>query len=334
MRPATVRDVARLAQVSIGTVSNYLNDSKPIGEATRTRIEEAIERLNFVPNNAVRIVLGGRAPATAFLLPDGGNPVFAEVARGIEDVSLAQGRVVMSCNTDGETLREQQYARALAETRIHSAIAVASGTSTDTLTMLRQAGVRVVLIGPHADPTISSVTVDDEQGGYLATRHVLELGHRDIAYFGGPGGTPQIDQRLRGVVQALAERGLPSDALQRIDALGSSAHERMRAAARLIELSRRPTAVICANDLLAIALQSVAVRRGVRIPDELSIVGYDDIESASTSPVLLTTIHQPLYLLGRTAAELAGSDGPAEHIVFTPELVVRESAAIAPDTRA
>lgn len=328
-KPTTIRDVARYAQVSVGTVSNYLNNRKPIGESTRARIEDAISRLDFVPNSAVRIVLGGRAPVIAFLIPDGANPFFTEVARGIEDIAVTRGQVVVSCNTEGDPAREQHYARALSEMRVHAAVAVASSTSSETLSVLRGTGARVVTLGDvHDSADISSVTLDDERGGYLAMEHLLSLGHRSVAFFGGSGGAPQIADRVAGCFRALHDAGVARSALRRFDSPSSRPSDRLAVAEQILNAAPTIRGVVCANDLLALAVETVALRRGLSVPVDIAIVGFDDIEGALNAPVPLTTIHQPQYELGKTAALLTSTDRAIEHIVFDPRLVIRASTRL------
>ncbi|MFD4668556.1 LacI family DNA-binding transcriptional regulator [Lentzea sp. NPDC058450] len=327
---ATIRDVASRAGVSLGTISNYLNDNKPIAEATRKRIEDAISELGFVPNSAVRVMRGARSHVVAFIVPDGANPFFTEVARGIEDVAIRTGHVVVSCNTLGERAREEHYAKALTEMRVRAAIAVPSGTSDELLRTLRRSGVQVVTLGgASGDAAFSSVSVDDRLGGSIAMDHALDLGHRDIVYFGGPAAEPQIRDRVQGCRDSLKRRRIKVSSLRRVDAPGHSPALRSLGAAQVLALSPRPTAVICANDLLALAMESEAIRHGVRVPEDLTIIGYDDIDSAVAAPVPLTTVNQPQYELGRRAAEIAfaATDAHPVHEWFSPALRVRESSA-------
>lgn len=327
----TVRDVARRAGVSLGTISNYLNDTKPIAPATKDRIETAIRELGFIPNAAVRVVLGARSPAIALIIPDGENPFFGDVARGLEDVAVRHGLVVIHCHTNGEAEREAHYSRALAEMRIRAAVIVATPTSDQIVDALRASGARAVTLGTSGrEESVASVSMDDFHGGKLGMEHLLGLGERTFVFFGGPAAEPQIAQRIAGCHAALTDAGLPTGALARVDAPGSSASLRLQGAeATLDRLGDDPlAAVFCANDLLAIALESAALRRGLSIPEQVAILGFDDIEGAMTAPVPLSTIRQPRHLLGSAAATLAlERDDAFEEMVFSPELVVRESTA-------
>lgn len=326
---STIRDVARAANVSLGTVSNYLSGKKPISEGMRERIASVIEELQFVPNAAVRVMQGGRSHVIAFIVPDSGNPFFLEVARGIEDVAIANGHVVVSCNTEGDRERERHYAKALSEMRVGAVIAVASKTNEELLTTLQAAGVRVVTLGRQLPgghfPTIA---VDDLRGGFIAMSHVLQRGHRRVAFLGAPEAESQIRERFAGCVAAYSDTGLDPSDLLRVDADLNSPTARSTAARGILALDPRPTAVVCANDVIALALEAEAIRAGLRIPADIAIVGYDDIEGAAIAPVPLTTVYQPRYALGHRAAELALSvDYPAtKEPPFSPSLVIRESA--------
>ncbi|GAB3598507.1 LacI family DNA-binding transcriptional regulator [Microbacterium tumbae] len=327
-RRSTVREVADHAHVSVGTISNYLNDRKPIAEPTRARIEAAIAELNFVPNTAVRVMRGARSRVIALLVPDSGNPYFAEMLRGIEDVAVRHGHVVVTCNTDGDPDREEHYAQALAELRVRATIVVPSATSEAQLAFLQDWGSKIVGLGlGDAATGHSAVVVDDHEGGRLAMSHLLDRGHRDIAYFGGPAADPQIEGRLAGCLDAMSSFGLDLGGLRRFDAASNLPADRSAAARTILGAHSRPTAVVCANDVLALALQFEALRAGLRVPADVAMVGYDDIEGASTAPVQLTTVRQPGYELGMRAAELAMEPVNSVEIVrYTPELVVRESA--------
>lgn len=328
MANATIRDVAKLAQVSLGTMSNYLNDNKPVAKPTRDRIEEAIHELEFVPNSAVRTLHGHRSHVLAFIVPDGTNPFFREVARGIEDVAVEQSHVVVVCNTEsGDPARERHYATALAEMRVRAAIAVASPTSDKLLTKLARTGAQAVILGATKSEQFSSVAVDDRLGGRLAMEHLLSIGRSNVALLGGVGAAPQIRDRLAGYLDAMVAAGLDPATLRRVDATSGSVTERSRAARTLLDLADAPDGVVCANDMLALALETEAMRAGVRVPHDIAIVGYDDIESAEAAPIPLTSIAQPQYEIGRRAAELAFADITAEpeFVQFEPVLIARAS---------
>lgn len=332
---ATIRDVAEVAGVSVGTISNYLTSKKAISARARERIESAIAELGFIPNSAVRVMRGQRNNAIGFMIPDSSNPFFSEVARGVEDVAIAAGYVVVICNTNGDDGRENHYARALSEMRVVGAIATPLSASEKNLRQLATSGASIVLLGSGEQPlAFSSVDVDDVEGGYLAATHLIERGHRDVVFFGGPGADPQIHARFEGLKRGFLGASLDPALVRRVDATGSSTAARLEGARQVVAMSPRPTAAFCANDLLAIALEAELHRAGIRVPEQFEIIGYDDIDSAQTAPIPLTTIRQPQFEIGKAAATLllerAKEDGPNQHISFSPRLIERESTRALP----
>lgn len=320
---SSIRDVARRASVSIGTVSNYLNATKPIAPDTAERIRAAIEELAFIPNAAVRVMQGERSRALVFLVPDLGNPFLAEVSRGIEDVALEHDHIVITCNTDGDAEREGRFAQVLAGMRVAGAIAMSMNEDGEPLQLVRGSGARIVLIGSGSDE-YPTVLTRSPQAGRLAMRHLLERGHRRCVFFGGPGAAPQLVERLSGIEEAIAEYGAEV-VLTRFDASGNDTRSRLDAAEQLLASRGAATAVVCANDLLALALQTAALRRGLRIPEDLAIVGNDDIADAAAAVVPLTTVRHSGRELGARAAALALGREDDLPSVSPPTLIVRAS---------
>lgn len=330
-RRATIKDVSELAGVSLGTVSNYINRTKPISAATRARIEAAIEQTHFVPNRTVRTLRGNSSHAVGLLVPDAANPFFAEMARGVDAVARQHGNLLIYCDTEGDPARQRAYVRDLAGMRVGGMIVSSSEVTAEDMRELDFLATPIVVVGQlELGADGPAVLVDQRSGGYLAMKHLLDLGHRRIAFAGGPGGVAVLDARHSGVLLAAEEAGVPLDAVVRIDASGRSVQERSELAGAIAALQPRPTAVICGNDLIAIAILNRLVRDGWSIPDDLAIVGYDDIGEAQLAVVPLTTVRQPAYEIGASAARLLFSQSDTgEHteqqILYRPELVVRES---------
>jgi LacI family transcriptional regulator len=327
---ATIKDVAALAGVSVGSISNFLTSKKAISDRQRERIQSAIDELGYIPNSAVRVMRGQRNSAIGFMIPDSSNPFFSEVARGVEDVAIEAGYVVVICNTNGDDDRENHYARTLSEMRVVGAIATPLSASEKNLSQLSASGAAIVLLGSGDHPlAFSSVDIDDVEGGLLAARHLIERGHRDIVFFGGPAADPQIHARFEGLRRGYLDFGLDPARIRRIDAQGASTISRLDAARQVIALNPQPTAAVCANDMLAIALEAELLRAGIKIPSQFEIVGYDDIEAAQTAPIPLTTIRQPQFEIGKAAASLllsqAKDSSAQQHISFSPELIARGS---------
>lgn len=329
---ATIRDVARVADVSLGTISNYLNGTKPVSSRSAEAIDAAIQQLGFIPNSGARVMRGARSHAIGFIIPDSTNPFFVEVARGIEEVAFRAGHVVVVCNTLGDPMREDHYARSLSEMRVLGAVVTGTTATESHLQLLASSGAALVVLGaPNLSPSLSTVSLDDESGGFLAMSHLLSLGHREIVLVGGPAAEAQISARFDGARRAWAEVvGATPDGLQRLDVTGRTPAIRMAAADHIVALRQRPTAMFCANDVIALAMSARLAQLGYTVPDDFSVIGYDDIGDAQLAAVPLTTVRQPQYEMGHTAAEMVLALAAAKHVEvrdarFEPGLVVRSS---------
>jgi LacI family transcriptional regulator, galactose operon repressor len=333
-----MREVAAAASVSIGTVSNVLNAPEKVAPATVARVQAAIDRLGFVRNDAARQLRAGRSRSVGLVVLDVGNPFFTDLAAGAEGVAVAAGLSVVLCNSHDDPARERHYLSMLSEQRAFGILITPVGDGagpTATIDEIRRLGTPVVLVDRGTGRRQCSVAVNDRVGGELAAAHLLERGHTRIAFVGGPRSIAQVSQRLAGARAAVTAAGLPTSALTvletpRLDIpSGRAAGDRLAA----LPAARRPTAVCCANDLLALGLLQDTVRRGLTVPDDLAIVGYDDIEFAGAAAVPLTSVRQPRAQLGRAAMELLleeASGAPTHRhrqITFEPELVVRDSTA-------
>jgi LacI family transcriptional regulator len=340
--PPGIKDVAARAGVSVGTVSNVLNRPYLVSTTTRARVQSAIDALGFVRNEAARHLRAGQSRTLAYVLLDAGNPFFTDVARGMEQVASEQDLAVFLCNSAENARREDDYLDLLLEQRMRGVLITPVNLANERLAALPARGVPVVLVDSAGDENKHcSVGVDDVEGGDLAVSHLLEQGHRNIAFLGGPLSIPQVRDRQAGARRALDRAGAPHSALTVLETSALNVAEGQRAGQRLLGLpgSRRPTAVFCANDLLALGLLQEMTTQGVPVPDEVAIVGFDDIEFAAAAAVPLTSVRQPREALGRRAVELLleeeEADGDHEHrsIKFSPELVVRASSMSQRSTR-
>jgi len=328
----SVREVAALAGVSLGTVSNVLNRPDKVAPGTVERVQAAITQLGFVRNDSARQLRAGRSSTVGLIVLDGGNPFFTDVARGAEDAAMAKGLAVLIGNSDESTERERTYVDLFEERRVAGLLISPAGDDLGRLTRLRDQGTAVVLVDRCADDGhFASVSVDDVAGGRIAVEHLTAIGRRRIAFVGGPFGIRQVADRHAGALAAATEAGatlevLPTRSLSVLEGrrIGEALHARPPA--------ERPDAVFAANDLLAVGLEQAFIMRGsVRVPDEIAIVGYDDIAFAEAAVVPLTSVRQPAQDLGRRAIELLvaqveqGQQIDLEHVEFTPELVVRQS---------
>jgi LacI family transcriptional regulator len=325
-----------LAGVSVGTVSNVLNRPDTVSGPTRERVQDAIAQLGFVRNESARHLRAGSSRTIGLVVLDIANPFFTDMARAVEDVAGEHGLAVLLCNSAGDQARESRYLELLTEQRVQGVLITPTAELSPDLEGARSRGVPLVLVDRRAPgPDQCSVAVDDVLGGRLAAGHLLERGHRRIAFVGGSSGLPQVQERHAGVVAAIRETTGSDDSLTVLSPSGLTVAGGREAAERIIGLpaARRPTAMICANDLLALGVLQEMVRHGFAVPDDMAIVGYDDIDFAAAAALPLSSVRRPRYELGRRAAELLleeASDESHRHQqpVFEPQLVVRESSMV------
>ena len=332
-RKASVKDVAATAGVSLGTVSNVLNRPERVGSVTRARVEKAMHDLGFVRNESARQLRAGTSRTLAYVMLDAGNPFFTDVARGMDALAAEAGLSLVLTNSAERTDRETAHLRLFQQQRVQGLLVTPVDAESPVLDDIRSSGTPVVIVDrTRRDATFCSVAVDDVLGGRVAIEHLVDRGHRRVAFIGGPLRLGQISDRYEGACAAWAEAGFdPADLVPLFtDALGVAdgrvAGERLSG----VPSRRRPTAAFCANDMTALGLLQHTMGAGLRVPDDLAIVGYDDIEFAAAAAVPLTSVRQPRDELGRAAAALvideAASPGHEhQQVLFTPELVARES---------
>lgn len=331
----TIRDVAELAGVSAGTVSNVLNRPFYVNEVTRDRVLSAIEELNFRPQQDARKYRPGRVRTLGIALANLGNPFFVDVALGAEQVARANDVGVVIANSAYDPQIEDQNLELLVQQRVQGLIISPVDESSSRIQMLHDRGVPMVFVDRVSDHTATgwSVVVDDIRGGRLAASHLVDTGHTTVALVGHPGTSPKVHARLRGVLDIVEKSaGVSFEVLE----TASWTFDAGRAVGEQIadmDPSRRPSGIICANDLLALGVLQTFNSRGVRVPQDVSVIGYDDLDWSSVASPALTTIRQPRQLLGATAVRMilelfrGGSSKPtSNHVVLQPELVVRQTA--------
>jgi LacI family transcriptional regulator len=333
-RTVGIKDVARHAGVSVGTVSNVINRPDLVSADTRVRVETVIRNLGYVRSESARQLRAGRSRVMALLVLDMGNPFFVEVARGAEKAARENGLMVMLSNSGQDQNEENLYLAHFAEQQVLGVLlSPIDGVHCD-ISKLRQSNVPVVWVDRGAAVAEGcSVAVDDVLGGALAARHLFDQGHTSIAFVGGPTSLHQVANRLAGAHQAAAEAGLPPEAITYVETKRLDIPAGRDAGQRLLGLASRPTAVFCANDLLALGVLQSLFAMGVRVPEDMALVGYDDIEFAGAAAVPITSVRQPAFQIGYKSAELLIAEAmgdPDEHehqqIVYQPELVVRASS--------
>jgi LacI family transcriptional regulator len=341
--PVSIREVAAHAGVSVATVSNVLNRPEIVAVSTRDRVHAAIRELGFVRNESARQLRAGRSRTIGLVVLDVANPFFTDLARGVEDEASKAGYAVILCNSDDQERKEKRYLEVLEEHRVQGVLITPVAGAGSRLARLQRRGTPVVLVDSRsASRGQCSVAVDDVLGGDLAVSHLLTTGHDRVAYLSGPPAIRQVADRREGALRALRRAGRDAADLQVIEAGGLNVGAGQKAGAEVAALpaGARPTAVFCANDLIALGVLQEMTRNRIRVPEDISIVGYDDIDFAAAAAVPLTSVRQPRQQLGHTAARLlldeAADGGTHQHrqVIFEPELVVRQSTQPATRSRA
>lgn len=339
MKSTTIRDVAQNAGVAVSTVSRVLNGSGYVSAATREKVLRAVEELDFQPNNHARSLATGRTRTIALVIPDITNPFFPTIARGVEDAASTRGYTVVLCNTDGDSAQEAAYVRTLREQRVDGIIFTVSTDESGAVRDLLRDKFPLALIDRQVEGArVDSVLIDNMACAREATRHLLRLGHRRIAYINGPPNLATSRDRQRGYFAALREAELRPDGdfIRAGDFKYPSGYDKMK---DLLQSDIGLTAVFAANDMMAVGAIRAIEESGRRVPEDVAVVGFDDIMLASLVKPALTTISQPAYRMGVMAAELLlermfGSV-PREprRVVLTPGLVIRQSCGWKGNTR-
>jgi len=327
----SLRDVAKAAKVSVGTVSNVLNRPEIVASQTRMRVSETIKELGFVPNGLARQLRFGNSRTIGLIVPDISNPFFTEVARGVEDGASKRDYAVFLCNSDATTAKEDRYIDVLIGQQVRGVLLSPSDIKSNRLDEMKKRGISVALLDRELKGNNQcSVSVDDIHGGRIAIEYLVDLGHTNIAWVCGPDTIPQIADRGAGVAKAVKVAGVNVQTL-RVTSQNSAQGEEIAKA--ILQLPSIPTAVFCGNDLLALGVMRGLMSAKIKVPDQISILGYDDINFASSAAVPLSSIAQPAYQIGVTAADLLLSeceDGDShqhQQIRFQPQLIERSSTA-------
>lgn len=333
MPPVSIRDVALLAGVSVGTVSNVLNRPTEVSADSVARVQRAISELGYVRNDAARRLRAGTSATVGFVVLDGQNPFFNEVVRGAEDEAAGRGLAILLGNTDEDPDREGLYLDLFEEQNVRGVLIAPYGDITPRLERLRSRNIAAVLVDRlSGDGRFSSVSVDSVAGGRVAAQHLIDTGRRRIAYVGGPLEVRQVSDRLAGARVAV-ESSAHDVSLEVVVTRALSVDEGAAAGLRILERPRWqwPDALFAANDLLALGLlQSLIVGDKLLVPDEIALIGFDDIVFARAAAIPLSSMRQPSRTIGQTALRvlIEEAENPAlspRQTVFQPELVVRQS---------
>lgn len=330
-RRAHLTDVAALAGVSAGTASNTLNHPERVAPETRKLVLDAIDQLGFVPNAHARALKGAASPVIALVVLDIGSPFFMEAARAVERSAREAGHVLILGSSDDDPERESALLRILAGQRVRGCL-LTPAEAPPSRSWSSRNQLPVVLLDYPGGATHCWVAVDHVAGARLAVGHLLELGHPRVAFVSGPQALRQMVDRGKGARAAIVDAGLdPAEVLVEVMQEGFGIADGLAAADRLLATGV-PSAVFCGNDMLAFGVYRRLRHAGLRIPDDVALVGYDDVDFAADWAVPLTSVRQPIDQLGSVATQLLFEHmtGQPEHkhrqIVLQPELVVRESS--------
>jgi LacI family transcriptional regulator len=324
------REVAQRADVAPSHVSNYFNRPELVSEKAKQRIAAAVAELGYVPNGIAAELKSGRSAVLGLVVLDAWIPYFTELSRGFERTAEAGGYSVVLFNSGRSAQREEAHLDFLAARRVAGVAVVPQADVSSRLERWRQdAGMAVAVLDDprRVSADVPTVSLDDELGGRLAGEHALARGARHIAFLGACPVNHQVMDRLTGVRAAAEGRGTPLDILETPDVTMADGVD---AASRALTASgTRPQALVCSNDLVALGALQVCLKEGLSVPEDIEVIGYDDIAFASQAAVPLSTVRQPAAEMGAAAAELLlmqlrGERRPADQR-FEPELMVRES---------
>ncbi len=332
----SIKDIARAASVSHSTVSRALSDSPLISAQTRERIQLLAREMGYSPDAQARSLVMGRTQTLGVVVTTIIDPFIASIVQSIENTAHRHGYSVILASSNSEPEREIAAVEMLHSKRVDGVIVTSSRVGALYQNHLDRLGVPVVLVNSHSEqqgPYTFSISVDNRGGGYLATKHLIEAGHRRIAYVRGAPNHSDDAARLGGYRQALDEAGIETDPVMVLAGDGTVGGG-ARALRTLIGVSARATAVFCYNDMTAVGLLRAARERGISIPGDLAVVGFDDIPLASYVVPPLSTVAQPMDKMGQRATEMvldllsvgATGRGVASNVVVQGKLIVRESS--------
>lgn len=327
----TIQDVARRAGVAPITASRAINSSGYVSQDVRDRVQQAAQELGYVPNTLARSLRSRRTQTLALVLTDITNPFFTTVARGVEDAASDAGYTVIFCNTDEDEAKERKYLDLLLQKRVDGLLLVPARDGIGSLQAAQAQGVAVVIIDRRASGCQADVVrCDSEDGAYQLARLLISLGHRQMALLNGPRGVSTAEDRSAGFLRGMRESGLESQsAVLHGSFTQSSGAEMTRQALRL---QPRPTALFAANNFIGIGAMHALSELGVLVPEEIALVGFDDLPPALVTFPFLTVASQPAYEMGRRAAlllidRLKGRlESGCEEVVLPTELIVRVSS--------
>jgi len=331
MSRVTIKDVALAASVSITTVSHVINNTRFVDPSTRDRVLHSMDELGYHPNFLARSLRKGFSKTIGLIVPDAANLFFAEVARRIEDYGYQQGYSVILGNSDNNPEKQSNYISTLLAKRVDGVIFISSGGEVKDLGRFLEAQVPIVVADRDVPLELADIVqIDNEQAGYDATRFLIDLGHSNIGCITGPVNLSSSVHRREGFYRAMHESGLP--VLPEYLVVGEFQFQSgEHAMEELLSISPRPSAVFAFNDMMAIGAMTAIRHAGLSIPEDISIIGFDDIELASAVTPSLTTMAQPVDDIAHSATDLliqrlgGNRQGDNQRVILAATLIKRES---------
>lgn len=333
MSHITLRDIAKEAGVSTTTISRALNDKPDVSPKTKDKILEIAKNLGYTPNLLAKSLRSRKSKTIGVILADISNPFFSAVAKGIEDAARKRNYSIILCNTDEKYEKEEEAVRVLVEKRVDGLLITPVQKEYKDILRIKEQKIPLVLVGRHFDTIkTNSVVSDDALGGFLATEYLIKKGHRKILYISGPLHISSATERLKGYKRALRECKIPFEEklVRGYTAKMGEAYTLMR---KILKKKLDFTAVFTFSDFLALGVMKALREEKSKIPDDVAVVGYDDIEFASILEIPLTTVHMPKYRLGMEGVNMLIDDIEGKNsakklqkLTIKPELIVRKSA--------
>ncbi|MCJ8008192.1 LacI family DNA-binding transcriptional regulator [Lederbergia wuyishanensis] len=328
---ATIYDVAKAAGVSIATVSKVINNTGNMRDTTRQKVKETMEKLNYQPSLMASALTGKGTETLGLLVPDISNPFFSEIAKTIEDRAHESGMSVIICSTDENTEKEKKYVELLQRKQVDGMIVASSFHNIEILKGVVDRKIPLVMLTQDdAGLGVTSISVDDFKGGYEATSHLLSEGHRDIVIIAEYAKSSK--HRIYGYLEAHEEHGIKTSEENIIRTVASIENGR-ECLRKIVEKGKVPTGIFACNDLIAVGVIQEANEMGLNIPEDLSIVGFDNTILATTTVPGLTTIAQPITEMGKRVvdviiSEIKDKNQKKEHVLFKPQLIIRGTTAV------
>lgn len=328
---ATMKDIARLAGVSTSTVSHVINKSRFVSDEIAERVNNAAQQLNYAPSALARSLKMNRTKTIGMLVTTSTNPFFGEVVKGVERSCYHKGYNLILCNTEGDNQRMKASINTLLQKRVDGLLLMCSTLEGERLDVFDRYPDIPIVVMDWGPILFASDKIQDNslQGGYMAAKHLIECGHKEIGCITGPLIRHQAQMRYEGYKRALAEAGIAinPDWIVESDFECEGGYQAFE---KLYERGKLPSALFVSNDMMAMGVIQAASQRDLRVPDDLSLIGYDDVHIAKFMTPALTTIHQPKYRLGKAAVDtllyrLENPDTTAQVVQLEPTLVVRNS---------